>query len=374
MVATINKIEGMKHSPETSVGIVGGGQLARMLVLKGHEMGLTMRVLSKSPEDPAAQVCAGWVKGEPTSRRDLASFFRKVDVVTFESEFYSGKLFADISKQTKTKVRPSPRVMGILQDRLSQKRLFNKYGIPTSEFESVTDPKAAFERLGPCVFKTRMGGYDGYGTFVVKRESDLLGLKVAPMIAEKFVPFKAELAISLVRGSNGDVTVLPLVQTHQEDSRCRWVKGPVKHRALAPLVARLKRMLVAEKYEGICAFELFDTGRELLVNEAAPRVHNSAHYSLDALDEDQFTLHLKAVIGAPLPKTVSAAAKGFAMWNLLGTKTTDASWRYPTGVHLHWYGKKGNRPGRKMGHINAVGKTPTWALAAAKRGAKEIRL
>ncbi|PCI38349.1 MAG: hypothetical protein COB53_04865 [Elusimicrobia bacterium] len=363
-----------QHSPKTTVGIVGGGQLARMLALKGHEMGLTVRVLSKSSMDPAAQVCAGWVKGDPTRRGDLTAFFKTVSVITFESEFYSGGMFAEISRKTKTRVSPSPRIMGLLQDRLSQKRLLVKYGILTSEFVSVSDPRAAFKTLGPCVFKTRMGGYDGYGTFVVKRESDLAALKVAPMIAERFIPFKAELAVSIVRGKNGTICVLPLVRTCQKDSRCLWVKGPIRHCAFPALVRKLKRLLAAEKYVGICAFELFDTGKELLVNEIAPRVHNSAHYSLDALDEDQFTLHMKAVVAAVLPRAVSFAAKGFAMWNLLGTGAKAPRWSYPAGVHLHWYGKNGNRPGRKMGHINAVGKSPDRALASAKRGAQEIRL
>ncbi len=345
-----------------------------MLALKGHEMGLTVRVLSKASSDPAAQVCAGWVKGDPENRRDLTSFFKKVSVITFESEFYSGRLFSEISKKTRTRVRPSPRIMGLLQDRLSQKRLFVKYGIATSEFVSVSDPVEAFEQLGPCVFKTRMGGYDGYGTFVVKKKRDVASLKGGPFIAERFIPFKSELAVSLVRDTTGKICVLPLVQTHQENSRCRWVKGPVGHRAFLPLVSRLKKMLTAEKYEGICAFELFDTGRELLVNEAAPRVHNSAHYSLDALDEDQFTLHMKAVVGASVPLCTAMAAKGFAMWNLLGAGTRPPIWNYPQGVHLHWYGKQECRPGRKMGHVNAVGKSPNDALASAKRGAKEIRL
>lgn len=363
-----------KLGPQTAVGIVGGGQLARMLVLKAHEMGLPVRILSRSKDDPAAQVCPGWIQGDPARRRDLLSFFKKVSVVTFESEFYSGPLFAAAAKETKTRVRPSPRVMGLLSDRLSQKRLFLKYAVPTAAFRRVDtagEAAAAFLELGPCVFKTRTGGYDGYGTYLVKRADDLAALPGGSFIAETFVPFKAELAVSLGRGADGSVCVLPLVRTFQENSRCLWVKGPVRHPAFATMAARLKRMLEGENYEGICAFELFDTGGSLLVNEAAPRVHNSAHYSLDALEPDQFTLHLKAVIGAPLPKTPRLAAKGFAMWNLLGAAPPR---RYPVGTRLHWYGKKESRPGRKMGHINALGISPERALAAVKRAAKEMGL
>jgi 5-(carboxyamino)imidazole ribonucleotide synthase len=367
--------------PGFRVGLVGGGQLARMLALKGHEMGMQVAVLSASASDPAAQVSSRWVKGNPTSKRDLMAFFRQVDVVSFESEFYPADLFAQVARRSATQVKPAPRIMGLLQDRLSQKRLFTKYRIPTAEFvalDTTAEARAAFDRLGPCVFKTRMGGYDGYGTHIVKTRAALAAFtrKRSPVhfIAERFIPFKAELAVSLARNARGQFTVLPLVRTFQQDARCLWVKGPVKHRGFSALTARLKRMLTAEKYEGIIAFELFDSREGLIVNEAAPRVHNSAHYSLDALDEDQFTLHLKAVAGAALPKTAEPKAKGFAMWNLLGTKTRTPVWRYPHGTHLHWYGKSANRPGRKMGHISAVAATPDAALSRVKRAAKEIHL
>ena len=175
------------------------------------------------------------------------------------------------------------------------------------------------------------------------------------------------------RNRRGEIAYLPLVESRQEQARCLWVKGPIKLAKMENLKKRISRFLNRVGYEGIIAFELFDSRNELIINELAPRVHNSGHYSLDALSEDQFTLHLKAIVNARL-RSPHPLGKGFAMLNLLGEKSITPRWQLPAEIKLHWYGKKDNRPGRKMGHINVVGSSPTQALNKVLRARKEFQL
>jgi 5-(carboxyamino)imidazole ribonucleotide synthase len=364
------------------IGLLGGGQLARMLALKAHEMGLPVAVLSEKADDPAAQVVSQHFRGQLDDRATLKAFLKKCAVVTFESEFLDAGLLGALASETGTRIYPEPQHMGLLQDRLSQKQLLKKHGLATSPFHEVSDEKsarAAFQSFkGQVVFKKRRFGYDGYGTFVVRNEAALENFCVRELpasaknnphgfIAERFIPFKRELAAMVVRGAGGETARLPFVETFQEHSRCLWVKGPLRESAaFTSLGKKLERFLQAIGYVGIMGVELFDTGKELLVNELAPRVHNSGHYSLDALSVDQFSLHLKAVLGLEIAKP-APLAKGFAMWNLLGSHESPPEWILPPDVKLHWYGKNANRSGRKMGHINALGASPDKALALLKK-------
>jgi 5-(carboxyamino)imidazole ribonucleotide synthase len=359
------------------LGILGGGQLARMMALKAHEMGLPVAILSENADDPAAQVAPLWIKGKLDDPKTIEAFLRKCAVATFESEFLDAELLEKARKKTKTPIFPRPREMAKLQDRLTQKQLLVRSRIPTAEYyavNTVDQALDAFTRLQcAAVFKKRRFGYDGYGTFVVRDsvalEKFLPELAKNPhgFIAEKFVPFRRELAVMIARGKNGGRTALPFVETFQENSRCLWVKGPLKTtKTLATLEKNLLRFLDDIGYVGIMGVELFETSQGLLVNELAPRVHNSAHYSLEGLSDDQFSLHIKAVLGAELsrPELVSG---GFAMMNLLGSSRRVPRLRLTPHVHLHWYGKTENRPGRKMGHLNAIDSTPDKALARVKK-------
>lgn len=365
------------------VGILGGGQLARMLAQKGQQMGLSMHVLSSASTDPAAQVTSLWKKGQPDSEKDLSDFLRSVDVATFESEFLNAETIAKCAKATGISVLPEPSLIGRLQDRLTQKQALDQFKIKTSPWvaiESAADAQRALAKWsGKIVLKKRRFGYDGYGTFILQKSnldvllSELFSKPGPGFIAEKFIPFRRELAIMAVRNGRGQIIFLPLVESFQKDSRCLWVKGPVQHRGLTALKKNISKFLSQLHYQGAIAFELFDTGSALLVNEIAPRVHNSAHYSLDALSEDQFTLHLKAIINAPLA-TPTARQAGFAMYNLLGESSQTPRWTLPPGIQLHWYGKAENRPGRKMGHLNALATSPAQALARLKKARKEFEL
>ncbi|HRO66758.1 MAG TPA: ATP-grasp domain-containing protein, partial [Pseudobdellovibrionaceae bacterium] len=278
----------------TRIGLLGGGQLARMLALKGQELGLEMHVLSAQASDPAAQVTRHWHQGSPDRAEDLAAFFKSVDVVTVESEFHEAALLAEAEKTSGTKLFPSAANLGSLQDRLPQKELLKNSGLRTAPFlavDSWADMDRAFAAFeGEFVLKKRRGGYDGYGTFIVRSKKDLERLKItfdptlSPCIAEAFVPFRRELAVIAARNPQGEITLLPMVETHQVDSRLDWLKGPVRHGGLRALQKGLGKFLEKLDYVGVIAFELFETQDRLLwINEVAPRVHNSGHYSLEAV-------------------------------------------------------------------------------------------
>lgn len=358
------------------LGILGGGQLARMLALQAHKLGLEVRLLSNHPQDPAAQVVSHHRLGNPFDFQDVERFVKDLDLLTFESEFIQAKLLKPLESQKNLHIFPSLDAMAILQDRLSQKAAFQEAHLPTARFMALhekADLKHAYELFkGSFVLKKRIGGYDGNGTFVIKSQSDLekflnhQDLDLGTFIAEEFISFKKECAFSMARNASGEMVILPLVEVQSFENKCDLVSGPIKHPAFNKLVAHCAHFLENLHYEGLCSFELFDTGSKLLVNETAPRVHNTAHYSLDALNIDQFTLHLKAGTNQIFYE-VKSKVPAFAMANLLGTSNQTPEFpEFLTG-QLHWYGKTENRPGRKMGHINYCGKSRSSLLKLAQK-------
>ena len=375
-----------------TLGILGGGQLSKLLSLKAQKLGFKTFVLSESPEDPAAQGNPFWILGNPAHAKDLQAFLKKVDLLTFESEFFPAKFIQQALKNRGKKglgIAPSLKVFSLFQDRWTQKKLLSKYQLPTADYwkwDLKLDKKEKlfqlWEKLGSFVLKSRTGGYDGYGTFLIKKREHINGLKLSSekFIAEQFIPFQRELAILAARNKQGQIVFFPLVESFQKDSRCLWIKGPEKHKKLNVLKRKICFFLNDLAYEGLIAFELFDTGEDLLINELAPRVHNSGHYSLEALDQDQFTAHLKAVQGQALnsPKLLKP---GFAMYNLLGEGSKEPVFKKnqnshlrlkdiinkPTplkykGFSLYWYGKTISRKGRKMGHLSATASSANQAL------------
>lgn len=379
-----------------SIGILGGGQLSKLLSLKARSLGIKAFVLSISKHDPSAQGNPFWIKGDPNKQKDLKNFFRLVDIVTFESEFFSANQIQNALQKLRGKkpyIAPSLKSLSLIQDRWTQKKILSQYKMNTADFLKVSlkdsIPKKLlhlWEKMGPFVLKTRRGGYDGYGTFIIKRKSQIKNQKIPlnPFIAEAFISFNRELALLSARNKSGQIVFFPLVESFQKNSRCLWVKGPANHKKLNSLKRQIKTLLNGIDYQGLIAFELFDTGEHLIVNELAPRVHNSGHYSLDALSEDQFTIHLKAIMDRPLVKP-QVNGKGFAMLNLLGegckkpvlkidNKKGKRSYFYLKAnlekpvmkihkkIRLWWYGKSVSRKGRKMGHLNTIGSSAQNAL------------
>ena len=365
----------MKSWPLGSrVGILGGGQLARMLAHAGQQMGFEVHVLCREAHEPAAQVTSFTQLGSVELPEVLKKFLNSVDFLTFESEFINIDLLESVLKQMEKPpaIFPNSATMRILQNRKSQKEFLANSKLPTTEFKVVATASdlLAAQKTFPngFVLKKVRGGYDGNGTFYVRSQKDFEQITQnfpGLCIAEKFISFKRELATTAVCGEK-DFFFLPLVESKQTQSRCDWVVGPTKHAAWTSLAKKIQKALDKINYRGVIAFELFDTGKELLINEIAPRVHNSAHYSMDALSQSQFDLHLLAGLGLRFSKP-TLLTKNFVMTNLVGE--SDQNFDFPNDLkgHLHWYGKKNNRPGRKMGHLNYLQTSLPMALKERKR-------
>ena len=282
-------------------------------------------------------------------------------------------------KKTQAKIFPSPELMGLLQDRKSQKRLLDEHRLDTALWICTNNSNKMenFIRMYgyPMVFKKRFFGYDGYGTFIIKKKPDLIRFlkqdwQKDSFIMEKFIPFKKEYAVIVARSQDGSFTHFPFVESFQRQARCDWVKGPVKIKGGNAIITKLKVFLKKLHYVGVMGIELFLTDRGFIINEIAPRVHNTGHYSLNTEGPSQFDLHNMCLLGLELPKEIEIK-KSFAMVNLIGNAKS-VKLRALEG--LHWYGKKENRKGRKMGHINTLARSPGEALKQALKRREKIQL
>ena len=337
------------------LGILGGGQLGRMLALAGYPLGVRATAL-EAAAGSAAQVC-GHIAGEFDDLQALYALAQASDAVTFEFEnvpVESARWLAE-----RVPVFPPPRALEVSQERLAEKQFFASLGIPTPPFaavESEADFRAAVASIGlPAVLKTRRFGYDGKGQAVVRTpaEADAAWLRLGgrPLILEGFVPFDRELSLIACRGRDGQIVTYPLVENVHRDG--------ILHRSVAPapdlgeeLSERAAefaaRVLTELDYIGVLAVEWFQDGPRLLANEMAPRVHNSGHWTIEGALTSQFENHVRAVCGLPLGR---ADAVGFsAMYNFIGTAPRAAAVLADPDAHLHLYGKS-NRPGRKVGHV-----------------------
>lgn len=374
---------------KTKIGIIGGGQLALMLATNAVERGLDVNVLSENHHDPAVQVAKNWIKAQSDQISAVEKLALISDVITFESEFVSAAVLQRLAEKSFKQnyhchAYPASRLMKKLSDRLSQKQLLEKHQIPTAPYVAVSDSaqlnKALTGHHEPKVLKSRLHGYDGKGTYIqhggnLKGARDFVKTSTSGCIAEDFVPFKREIAISLARSQKGEIVTYPFVETKQENYRCLWVKGPIDANSarFRTLKSKLKKFVERIDYVGVISFEIFDTGTHLLINEIAPRVHNSAHYSQDCMSVSQFELHIRAILGLPLEQP-RPLGSGFAMMNLIGTSTKLPQMKFVPGIKHHWYRKTENRPGRKMGHLNSLGSSPEAALKKVSAARKEWKL
>lgn len=342
----------------TTVGILGGGQLARMLALSGAPLGLRFLVLDSTPDACAAQF-APLLEADYRDEAALAAFARQVDVATFDFE----NVPADAARwlAERIPVFPNPRALSVAQDRLAEKSLFRELGIPVPDFADVgsrADLDAAIARIGaPAILKTRRLGYDGKGQFRIKTAADAdaawqaLGAQAESvgLILEDFVPFQREVSVVAVRGRDGEFRTWPLTEN--------WHDSGILSASLAPAtldtalaakaVANAHRVAEALDYVGVFALELFLKDGELLANEMAPRVHNSGHWTIEGAETSQFQNHLRAVLGLPLGDT---RMLGHAcMLNWIGEMPAAAPVLAEACGHWHDYGKS-PREGRKVGH------------------------
>ncbi|HEY8943210.1 MAG TPA: 5-(carboxyamino)imidazole ribonucleotide synthase [Polyangiaceae bacterium] len=340
------------------IGVLGGGQLGRMLALAGYPLGLRFLFLDPAPGSPVSEL-AEQVVADYDDREALASL-AACDVVTYE--FESVPVEATEAFLETVPVYPPPGALRVAQDRLFEKQRFRSLGIPTPDFAPV-DSRAALtaacDRLGfPAVLKTRRFGYDGKGQRVLRSAAELDGaweeLGGAPLILEEFVLFDRELSIVGVRGRDGDTAFYPLVENVHEHGILRVSRAPAPnlHEELRFLAEAYCRSLLEDlEYVGVLALELFQRGQALFANEMAPRVHNTGHFSIEGARTSQFENHLRAILGLPLGST--EVPEPCCMLNLIGAIPERTAVLSVPGAHLHLYGKA-PRAGRKVGHITVV--------------------
>jgi 5-(carboxyamino)imidazole ribonucleotide synthase len=338
------------------IGILGGGQLGRMIALAGYPLGVRSTVLDPSFEPCAAQVCSQ-IRGEFDDFQALYELVKVSDVVTFEFENVPVETARWLAERVP--VFPPPRALEVSQERLVEKRFFASLGIPSpafAEVETRDEFDAAVRSVGlPAVLKTRRFGYDGKGQAVIRTRADVEAacdkLGGRPLILEEFVPFERELSIIAVRGRDGAVATYPLIENVHKDG--------ILHRSTAPAgsmgeelneraAVYAARVLDELDYVGVLTIEWFQDGPRLLANEMAPRVHNSGHWTIDAAITSQFENHVRAILALPLGR---CDAVGYAaMYNFIGSIPPAAEVLANPDAKLHVYGK-GERPNRKVGHV-----------------------
>ena len=342
----------------TTVGILGGGQLARMMALAGAPLGLRFLVM-----DTAADACAGQfaplLVGDYRDESALAEFASKVDVATFDFENVPAESAEWLA--SRVPVFPNPRALAVAQDRLVEKSLFRELGIPVGAFADVGSLDALrseVDRLGgACILKTRRLGYDGKGQFRIKSPADVdaawqaLGAQAGTvgLIVEAFIPFERELSVVAVRGRDGEFHTWPLTENWHVDGVLSASLAPAQVDAVLAeaAYAHARRLAESLDYVGVFALELFYRDGELLANEMAPRVHNSGHWTIEGAETSQFQNHLRAVLGLPLGETRTLGHA--CMLNWIGEMPDAASVLQEAGGHWHDYGKE-PRAGRKVGH------------------------
>ena len=370
-------------SPGPTLGVVGGGQLGRMLAEAASPLGVDLVVSDPTPDAPAAPVVRDQVVGDfddPDTVRQLAE---RADYLTYEIELADPDILESVSEETGVPVHPAPETLRIIQDKLVQKERLQAAGVPVPEFravDSADDLRTALDDLGyPAMLKAREGGYDGRGNVLVEAPDEVESAFesiAGPAMVEEFVDFERELAVIGCRGVDETAT-FPVTETIHEEEILRAMVSPARaaegERAGAQRVAY--EVLEVMEGRGVFGIELFDTGEEILLNEIAPRPHNSGHWTIEGCHTSQFEQHVRAVTGRPLGSTERRSPT--ATTNLLGdvtdrqraTLSGEESVFETERAHLHWYGKAEVYRLRKMGHVTVSGvdeDDPTDVLTTAR--------
>jgi len=342
------------------IGVLGAGQLARMLALAGKPLGLQFIFLDPAPESCAAEV-GEHLLGAYTDKVLLSQLAERSDVVTYEFENVPVESIDFIA--AKTPVYPSAKALAVAQDRLTEKNFFSDLGIPTAPYKAVNslaELEQTMPGMGyPAILKTRTLGYDGKGQAVLRSAEDLAHawkqLQGAPAIVEGFVPFRREVSIIAVRSVSGSIGYYPLSENLHRNGILRLAKSCVNDPLQPEAESMIQRLLEALDYVGVLALELFEVEGHLAANEFAPRVHNSGHWTIEGSETSQFENHLRAILDQPLGET---ATLGFAaMQNFIGGVPALKDVLALSQVHMHLY-NKAPRKGRKIAHATARADTP----------------
>ena len=365
------------------IGIVGAGQLALMMFEASLRMDLDIRVLATDADDPALRVVPGSRVGDPRDAAVLLAFASEVDVVTFDHELIDIASVRSLGVAGHA-VRPGSAALAVAIDKARQHDTFSRLGIdqpPTVLVRTESELRAAMHRLAlPVVVKHATGGYDGRGVHVVDHVQQFDRLVAGGVLGDgEFlvqpkVPIDAEVAVQVVRSIDGEILAYPVVRTIQEDGICTMVQLPAAiPDALARRATEVARLLADHlDVVGVLAVEFFVSGGRLLINEIAMRPHNSGHLTIEATVTSQFENHLRAVAGLPLGST-AAVVGAASMVNIIGSDSSPAPRpdRAPIDAAVHLYGKS-HRPGRKLGHVTAVGDSIEDVVARARRAASAL--
>ena len=369
---------------QKTIGIVGGGQLGRMLTLSAHQMGYKVIVIDPSENCPAAQVGAKQIKAGLKDANAIKKLAEYSDVITIEVEHVDVDSLEELANSG-FPVHPSPATIKIIKDKFLQKQFLVDAGIPVAPFVGINDLEDAKKALkkfkGKMIIKTRQGGYDGRGNIVVDSPSKIKQafkqFAGKPVYAEGYVPFNKELAAMVARTIKGDIKLYPIVETVHKRNICIEVIAPaeVNNKIIKKAEAIVRKVAKNLNGAGVFGIELFLTKNgSVIVNEIAPRVHNSGHYTTEANSTSQFEQHIRAILGLPLGST-ELVVNNAVMVNILGERDgptvvagLDKSLKIPN-VKVHIYGKSPTKIDRKMGHITATGKT----LQSAKLKANKAR-
>jgi 5-(carboxyamino)imidazole ribonucleotide synthase len=361
----------VRLKPGDTIGILGGGQLGRMLAMAAARLGLRCQVFSPDPDSPAFDVVLNATCAEYADVEALELFASDVNVITYE--FENVPAASAMILAARRPVLPDRKILETTQDRLAEKDFVTRLGIGTADYADISSAaalRAAIARIGlPAVLKTRRFGYDGKGQAIIRSGDDPdqiwenLGTKSA--ILEAFIPFEREISVIAARSASGEVECFDVTENEHRDHILKISRAPaaIPDGLAAQARGIAERIAHALNYVGVLAVEMFvlqgDGGPKILVNEIAPRVHNSGHWTLDGASISQFEQHVRAIAGWPLGKPVRHGP--VTMTNLIGDDINDYErWLTVPGATLHLYGKGPARPGRKMGHVTQVAppKTP----------------
>ena len=379
-------------SSDFKLGILGGGQLGKMLLFDTRKFDIQTYVLDPSDEAPCKIACNHFFQGDLMDFDTVYNFGKKVDVLTFEIELVNLDALVKLEEEG-LPVYPSPKTLKLIQNKGIQKDFYTQHNIPTApykRFENLQDLKSAINNQQsaiqmPFVWKCTEFGYDGNGVKVVRKAADLDELPNVECIAEAMIPFKNELAVIVCRNPSGEIKTYPVVEMefHPEANQVEYVICPARIDEEVAKKARAIALNVSQQFNhvGLLAVEMFQTEDDkILVNEVAPRPHNSGHYSIEASYTSQFENHLRAILNLPLGNTDSKAAG--IMVNLVGSEGYSGQVIYENiekilewnGVTPHIYGKKQTRPFRKMGHVTIVNKDVNEARKIAEQVKNTIKV
>ena len=377
-------------SSQFKLGILGGGQLGKMMLYDTRKFDIQTKVIDSNAQAPARLACDEFVQGDILDYETVLNFGRTVDILTFEIENVNVDALETLEHEG-IKVYPSSKTLRTIQNKATQKLFYIDHNIPTaafSRFAYTSEIKEAVNHGGlsfPFVWKSAQFGYDGTGVKVVRTPNDLDGLPNVECITEDLIPFKNELAVIVARAVNGDLKTYPVVEMefHPEANQVEYVICPARIPEAIAKKAELIALKTASAFEhvGLLAVEMFQTKEdEIIVNEVAPRPHNSGHYSIEGSYTSQFEQQIRAILNLPLGRTESKVAS--VMVNLVGAEGHSGNVVYKNietimsmnGVTPHIYGKKQTRPFRKMGHVTIVDKDINVARAVAEKVKQTIEV